>query len=119
MDTAQGKHLKRNLRRRRVRARVQGTAERPRLAIYRSLRHISAQIINDVEGKTIAAASDAQLKGKRATANVEVAHAVGKLIAERAAAAKVKRVVFDRGGRMYHGQVKALAEGAREGGLEF
>lgn len=105
-------------RHQRVRARVQGTPERPRLAVWRGLKHISAQVIDDTTGRTLVAASDAQVK-PRQTATVEVARAVGKLLAERAQGAKITKVVFDRGGRSYHGQVKALAEGAREGGLEF
>lgn len=105
-------------RHRRVRARIHGTPERPRLAVFRSLRHISAQVIDDTTGRTLVAATDTQLK-PQGPATIEVARAVGKLLAERAQAVKISRVVFDRGGQAYHGQVKALAEGARQAGLEF
>jgi large subunit ribosomal protein L18 len=105
-------------RHRRVRRRVTGTAERPRLAVYRSNRGIAAQLIDDVAGRTLAAAShqDASLAG---TGRTEVPAAVGKLVAERAREAGIASVVFDRGGYLYHGRVKALADAARENGLEF
>lgn len=109
-------------RRRRVRNTVFGTPERPRLNVFRSNAHIYAQIINDLEGKTLVAASslDKSLRmALKSTGNVEAAKAVGKLVAERAKAANVSAVVFDRGGRMYHGRIKALADAAREGGLQF
>lgn len=115
------KNLTRQKRHRRIRKRVFGTAERPRLNIYRSLSHIYAQVVNDETGHTVAAASSLD-KGLRASAdggNIAGAEAVGKLIAERAKAAGIERVVFDRGGYLYHGRVKALADAAREGGLEF
>ena len=105
-------------RHRRVRAKVRGTAERPRLAVYRSNRGIAAQVIDDTAGRTLAAASsqDGSLaKAKR----VELPAQVGKLVAERAKEAGVASVVFDRGGYLYHGRVKALADAAREHGLEF
>ncbi|MHB9023702.1 MAG: 50S ribosomal protein L18 [Armatimonadota bacterium] len=112
-------------RHRRVRAKVSGTAERPRLAVHRSLQHIYAQVIDDVEGRTLATASSNEpafrekksetLKG----GNVAGAKAVGTLVAERAKEQGITQVVFDRGGFIYHGRVKALAEGAREGGLQF
>ncbi len=102
----------------RVRSRVRGTPERPRLAVFRSLMHIAAQVIDDTAGRTLAAASDRDVS-KKGRATVAVAHEVGKLLAERARAAKVTRAVFDRGGHQYHGQVKALADGARAAGLEF
>ncbi|HEY0626192.1 MAG TPA: 50S ribosomal protein L18 [Allosphingosinicella sp.] len=108
-------------RRRRVRTSLRKVAgERPRLSVHRSGRHIYAQIINDVEGRTVASAStlDKDVKGK-AGASVESAQDVGRRIAERAKAAGVTRVVFDRGGFLFHGRVKALADAAREGGLEF
>lgn len=107
-------------RRRRVRHRIGRVAGgRPRLSVYRSGRHIYAQLIDDRAGQTLAAASSADkaLGGK--SWNVAAASAVGKLIAERATAKGIKAVVFDRGGYLYHGRVKALAEAAREGGLEF
>jgi len=98
------------------------SSDRPRLSVFRSGFHIYAQIIDDTAGGTLAAAStiDKELKGKLKTgANIDAAKAVGKLIAERAVAKGIKEVVFDRGGYMYHGRVKALAEAAREGGLSF
>ena len=101
----------------RVRAKVSGTTERPRLAVRRSLAHIYAQVIDDTTGKTLAAASDADVKQK--LNKTEMATAVGKLVAERALAAKVKAVVFDRRDKKYHGRVAALAEGARAAGLSF
>jgi large subunit ribosomal protein L18 len=106
----------------RVRRKVQGTSERPRLNVYRSLEHIYAQVIDDTAGHTLASASTLdpavreEVNGDR---KVEAARRVGALLAERAVAAGVKTVVFDRGGYMFHGRVKALAEAAREGGLEF
>jgi large subunit ribosomal protein L18 len=106
----------------RIRKMVSGTSERPRLSVYRSLNHIYAQIIDDSIGKTIVAAStiDKEFKPKRGhKGNVVMAKKVGELIAKRALDTGVKKVVFDRGGYMYHGRVKALAEGAREKGLEF
>lgn len=108
-------------RRQRVRTSLRKVAgERPRLSVHRSGRHIYAQVINDVEGRTVASASslDKDVKGK-AGASVESAQDVGRRIAERAKAAGVTRVVFDRGGFLFHGRVKALADAAREGGLEF
>jgi large subunit ribosomal protein L18 len=107
-------------RHRRVRKLVRGTAERPRLAVFRSNRHISAQVIDDVAGRTLAAAStvEASLRGG-ATGNKTAAGQVGRLVAERARAAGVSKVVFDRGGFLYHGRVAAVADAAREAGLEF
>ena len=104
----------------RVRKLVNGTAQRPRLAVFRSNKHITAQIIDDRSGRTLAAAStvEADLRGG-ATSNIEAAKKVGALVAERAKAAGVDTVVFDRGGFMYHGRVAALADAARQGGLEF
>ncbi|GAW90894.1 50S ribosomal protein L18 [Calderihabitans maritimus] len=109
-------------RRLRVRKKIFGTPERPRLTVYRSLNHIYAQIINDVEGKTLVASSTLDpVVRKQITngGNKEAARIVGKTIAEKALAKGIKKVVFDRGGYIYHGRVAALAEGAREGGLEF
>jgi large subunit ribosomal protein L18 len=107
---------------RRVRRRVRGTPERPRLAVFRSLRHIYAQVIDDTAGRTLAAASSldpAFRQQMQGGGNVAAARLVGRLVAERALAAGVRRVVFDRGGYKYHGRVRALAEAAREAGLEF
>jgi len=113
---------KRNARQRRhlrVRKKVKGTAERPRLAVYRSNRHISAQVIDDRTGTTVAAASTYEAAVTGSTGNKEAAAEVGRLVAERAKAAGVSAVVFDRGGNLYHGRVAAVADAAREGGLEF
>ena len=106
-------------RHRRVRKKVSGTTERPRLAVFRSNRHIYAQLIDDTTGRTLASASTAD-PGLRegATATVDAAKAVGQLVGERAKAAGISRVVFDRGGFRYHGRVAALCEGARTAGLE-
>jgi large subunit ribosomal protein L18 len=103
---------------RRIRRRVKGTPERPRLAVFRSVKHIYAQVIDDAQGHTVAAASSAE---KNATngGNLAGAKAVGKLVAERAKDKGIHAVVFDRGGYHYHGRVKALADAAREAGLEF
>lgn len=106
----------------RVRSKIKGTPERPRLAVYRSERHIYAQIIDDVSGRTIVSAStvDKELREKLAkTWNKEAAKEVGKLIAKRAAEKGIKRIVFDRGGFKFHGRIKSLADAAREAGLEF
>ena len=110
---------KRNARLRRhtrVRKKVVGNQTRPRLAVFRSNRHIYAQLIDDVRAVTIAAASDAEVKGDDKTTR---AKAVGELLASRAKDAGIEAAVFDRGGRLYHGRVAALAEGAREGGLQI
>ncbi len=115
-DTRQ-KHEARRRRHRRVRKKVGGTAERPRLAVFRSNRHVYAQLIDDVQARTLASASDRETES--AGDKTERATAVGKLIAERAKAAGVSAVVFDRGGRQYHGRVAAVAQGAIEGGLKI
>jgi large subunit ribosomal protein L18 len=103
----------------RIRARVAGTQERPRLAVFRSINHIYAQVIDDQQGHTIAAAASTEkdLKGKGG--NVEGAKLIGKAVAQRAKDKGITKVVFDRGGYLYHGRVKALADAAREAGLEF
>jgi large subunit ribosomal protein L18 len=102
----------------RIRAKMSGTAERPRLNVYRSLNHIYAQVIDDSQGVTLASASSLALKLKTG-GNVATAKEVGKAIAEQAVSKGVKKVVFDRGGFLYHGRIKALADAAREAGLEF
>lgn len=102
----------------RVRAKVRGTAERPRLAVSRTLKHISAQVIDDVAGRTLAAVTDAEVKEKGLKKS-EIAQRVGKLLAEKAKAKGVSAVAFDRRDKKYHGRVQALAEGAREAGLQF
>ncbi|TNF47235.1 50S ribosomal protein L18 [bacterium] len=109
-------------RRRRIRGKILGTSDRPRLSVFRSSRHIYAQVINDDLGTVLVSAStvDSGLKGKlKEGGNVEAARVVGKLLAERAAEKNINTVTFDRGGFRYHGRVKALAEAAREGGLKF
>ncbi len=104
----------------RIRLHLAGTDSRPRLAVFRSLNHIYAQVIDDASGRTLAAAStiDKELKGSKATKSEEAA-VVGRLVAERAKAAGVERVVFDRAGFRYHGRIKSLADAAREAGLDF
>ena len=116
--TVRTKQAVRLKRRRRVRAKVTGTAERPRIAVFRSNRGVSAQLVDDVSGRTLAAVNwtEGDVKG---LAKMEQATQVGKLLAERAKAAGIETAVFDRGGYQYHGRVRALAEGAREGGLKF
>ena len=111
--------LERARRHARVRNKVSGTAERPRLCVYRSNTNLYAQIIDDVTGNTLVAASTLDKEIKTKKSNIEAAKEVGALIAKRAAAKNIKTVVYDRGGYIYHGVVKALAEAAREGGLEF
>jgi large subunit ribosomal protein L18 len=106
-------------RHRRVRGKISGTAERPRLVVFRSNRGIEAQLVNDLEGRTLAAASWLNLKKSFKGSKTEQAAEVGKLLAANAKKAGVERVVFDRAGYLYHGRVKALAEAAREGGLKF
>jgi large subunit ribosomal protein L18 len=150
MFTKKSKNQKRDHIHDRIRKKMQGTAERPRLNVYRSLNHIYVQVIDDLHGQTLVSASSAEgikaegkkpeskkaqgeqaegqkpegqkdghKKEKRTGGNVAAAKALGKVIAERAKAKGVKKVVFDRGGYIYHGRVKALADAAREGGLEF
>lgn len=109
-------------RKARVRQRIFGTAARPRLNVYRSECHIYAQIIDDAQGRTLVSASTvdpALRKTLKSTGTIEAAKAVGKLLAERAVASNIQAVVFDRGGRIYHGRIQALAEASREGGLKF
>ncbi|MGC8791997.1 MAG: 50S ribosomal protein L18 [Bryobacteraceae bacterium] len=104
---------------RRIRKKVRGTPERPRLCVFRSLKHIYAQVIDDTRGHTLAAASSLEKGRSIPGGNVQGAREVGRLIAERALAKGIRKVVFDRGGYRYHGRVKALADAAREAGLEF
>src|SRR6185503_5463619 len=107
-------------RHRRVRKKIMGTAERPRLAVFRSSKHVYVQAIDDIAGRTLASASTVEAdRRKGATATVDAAKSVGLLVAERAKAAGISTVVFDRGGFTYHGRVAAVADGAREGGLVF
>jgi large subunit ribosomal protein L18 len=109
---------RRERRHKRVRKQIFGTAERPRLVVFRSNRGIAAQLVDDVEGKTLAAASWLDKRGAKGGKQDQAAE-VGKLLAQNAKKAGVQRVVFDRGGYLFHGRVKALADAAREGGLEF
>ena len=102
----------------RIREKLSGTTERPRLNVYRSLNHIYAQVIDDQKGETLVSASTLALKSKTG-GNVAAAKEIGKAVAEKAVEKGVKKVVFDRGGFLYHGRIKALADAAREGGLDF
>jgi large subunit ribosomal protein L18 len=102
----------------RIRRKLEGTAERPRLNVYRSLNHIYVQVIDDAKGETLISASSLASKAKTG-GNVAAAKEIGKLVAERAKEKGIKKVVFDRGGYLYHGRIKALADAAREAGLEF
>ena len=119
MITKTNRKMERVRRHARVRTKISGTAERPRLCVYRSNANIYAQIIDDVAGNTLVQASTLDKEIKIKHANKEAAKELGTLIAKRAADKKIKTVVFDRGGYIYHGRVKALAEAAREAGLEF
>ena len=117
--TVTSQPVKRLKRRRRVRAKVRGTAARPRISVFRSNRGISAQLVDDLNGRTLASASWIALKASFKGDKSEQAAEVGKLLAANAKKANVETVVFDRGGYLYHGRVKALADAAREGGLKF
>ncbi|HET9058918.1 MAG TPA: 50S ribosomal protein L18 [Acidimicrobiales bacterium] len=121
MSNVSDKQRARARRHHRVRKKVNGSAERPRLAVFRSNRHVVAQVVDDLTGRTLAHASslEAAVRGAGGTGNRAAAAAVGKLVAERAKAAGVTKVAFDRGGFLYHGRVAALADAAREAGLEF
>ena len=121
MIKKRSRNTMRELRHDRLRRRVSGTAARPRLSVFGSLKHIYAQIIDDEKGATLVAASTMEktLKDLKSVGNQDAAKAVGKLIAERALAQGVSEVVFDRGGHVYHGRIKALADAAREAGLKF
>jgi large subunit ribosomal protein L18 len=121
MLTISSKNITRRRVHKRIRKKVLGTAERPRLNVYRSLNHIYVQVIDDLKGVTLVSANSAEgKKGSRTTGgNLAAAKAVGKAIAERAKAQGISKIVFDRGGYIYHGRVKALADAARESGLQF
>ncbi len=121
MLTRPGKNATRQRVHDRIRKKVLGTSERPRLNVYRSLNHIYVQLVDDLKGQTVVSASTAEgKKSDRPTGgNVAAAKAIGKAIAERAKAKGIEKVVFDRGGYLYHGRIKALADAAREGGLQF
>ena len=103
----------------RLRRKISGSPERPRLAIFRSIKHIYAQVIDDGQGHTLVSASSNEKSGKTSGGNLAAAKVIGKLVAERAIEKGIKKVVFDRGGYNFHGRVKALADAAREAGLEF
>ena len=118
MVTKKDKNVSRVRRHARVRAKLSGSAEAPRLCVYRSNKNIEAQLIDDVKGVTLVSSSSMALKLENGS-NIEAAAKVGKDIAEKALAKKIKKVVFDRSGYIYHGRVKALAEAAREAGLKF
>ena len=122
MDKSKEKQLARQRRHARVRRRVRGTPERPRLTVFRSLKHIHAQVIDDTQGHTLVAAStlDAEVRGQLAEKDKSAqAAVVGEVLAKRALEAGVERIVFDRGGYKYHGRIKSLADAARKAGLEF
>ena len=119
MIKKQNTNKQRKRRHRRVRAKVTGTPQRPRLNVFRSKAHIYAQLIDDTQGTTLCAASSVEKAFDGLGGNVEAAKKIGEAIAERAKGKGIEEVVFDRGGYLYHGRVKALAEGAREGGLQF
>lgn len=115
---------KKEIRHRRIRAKIKGTPEKPRLSVFRSNRHIFAQLIDDTKGKTIVSASDLKIKSKdlpagQAGKKTDRAKIVGAELAKSAQEKKIEKIVFDRGGNKYHGRVKAVAEGAKEGGLKF
>jgi large subunit ribosomal protein L18 len=120
-SNAKNRHQGRLRRHSRVRKKVHGTAERPRLAVFRSNRHVVAQVIDDRSGRTLAAAStlEADIRSQGSTGSVEAAGRVGALVAQRASEAGVTKVVFDRGGFIYHGRIAAVADAARDAGLEF
>lgn len=117
MNNQKQKLAKRAIRRKRVRSRVSGTSERPRLSVFKANAHIYAQLIDDLTGKTLASASSKEVKAKGKKS--DAAKEVGKMLAAKALAKNIKAAKFDRGGFAYHGRIKSLAEGAREGGLEF
>ncbi len=119
MSGQHNKHERRRIRRYRIRKRVSGSTERPRLSVFRSARHIYAQIIDDARGVTLVAASSREDIPREGKGKLGVCTEVGKRLAARAKEKGVARVCFDRGGYLYHGRVKALADGARAGGLEF
>jgi large subunit ribosomal protein L18 len=119
MITKQDKNQVRKKRHARVRSKISGTAERPRLNVFRSNKHIYAQLIDDANGVTIASASTMDKAFEGSTSNTEAAVKIGETIAKAAVEKNVKSVVFDRGGYLYHGRIKALADAARENGLEF
>jgi large subunit ribosomal protein L18 len=113
------KQIKKQRRQRKIRSRIHGTQDRPRLCVFRSINHIYAQLINDDKAKVLLSVSDKEIKAGKKSAKSLIAKEVGKLVAKKALENKFDRVVFDRAGLIFHGRVKALADGAREGGLKF
>jgi large subunit ribosomal protein L18 len=113
------KRIKRKIRHKRIRSRINGTAKLPRFCVFRSNKHIYGQLIDDEKGKTLLVASDIEIKSKVKSQKSKISEQVGRLLAKKAIEKKFEKVVFDRGGYKYHGRVKALAEGARKGGLKF
>ncbi|MGD0576624.1 MAG: 50S ribosomal protein L18 [Candidatus Staskawiczbacteria bacterium] len=113
------KTIKRLRRHKKIRADVKGTKDRPRLCVFRSNQHIYAQLVNDENAKVLMSVSDKDVKIKKGEKKSDVAKEVGKMVAKKAIEAKIEKVVFDRGGFIFHGRIKALADGAREGGLKF
>jgi large subunit ribosomal protein L18 len=118
MSSINRKDIRRRIHNR-IRRKVVGTQDRPRLAVHYSNQHIYAQVIDDAKGRTLCSASTLDKSFEKAASNVASARQVGKLVAERALASNISAVVFDRGGHLYHGKIKALADAAREGGLQF
>ncbi len=118
-DKMSEKIEKRVTRHRRIRAKMSGTEKQPRLSVFRSRQHIYGQLVDDEKGKTIVSASDREIKKDKKMKKADLAKEVGKLLAKKAGDVKIKRAVFDRGGYKFHGRVKSVAQGAREGGLEF
>lgn len=119
MKILQIKAKRRAQRKTRVRAKILGLSDRPRLSVFRSNTHIYGQLVNDESGKTLVSCSDLSIKEKTKATKTQLAEKVGEELAKKAVAKKIKKVIFDRNGFKYHGRVKALAEGARKGGLEF
>lgn len=119
MNKEQLKQLTRQRRKIRIRSVIKGTVKKPRLSIFRSLNHLSVQLIDDDKGKTLVSVSDREIKGKSKKKPLEVALLLGQLVAKKCLDIKIEKIVFDRSGYKYHGRVKAVAEGAREGGLKF
>ena len=121
MDSASKRRLARQKKQRRLRNRIKGSPERPRLCVFRSAKHIYAQIIDDDKGHTLVGVStlSSDLKDEKSTNNVAAAKVLGKVLAEKAVAQGIKKVIFDRNGNLYHGKIKAFADAARENGLEF
>lgn len=119
MNIAKAKQNKKNIRRARVRAKISGTASRPRLSVFKSLKHLYAQLINDTVGQTLAAANDLEIKKSDKNKKTDLATAVGELLAKKALEKNITNCVFDKGSYKYHGRIKAVADGARSGGLKF